>query len=320
LNHYSTDFVSAKEKKEKDSKDQRFNIFSDPETNNTSDPIWPKTDMGWDIVPWGFRRLVTHIHRTYSPPGGIYITENGCAVREDTDADAVNDTFRVEYLQGYLSALQKSISEDGAVVSGYFVWSLLDNFEWAFGYTKRFGIIRVDFKTQERRIKASATLMSKAASSNTVRVPSRILAVSEFTPYSRGPKAAVLNATAAPARLGAPVPDISIEDAKKMLAELKVAYEDEKFQNKLVQAFMAHLVDGNDATLAKTRRNLVFPIQTQVLPKYGFEPTFRGVMAATNKVSSKEFMEDKALYELNIEINNLTREYPQAKALEKATV
>merc|ERR1719188_2649510 len=103
--------------------------FSDQQVTNISDPMWPKTDMGWDVVPWGLKRLLLYIHRTYKPPGGIIITENGTAAREDDETAAKSDNFRIEYFQTYLAQVHAAIVE-GADVRGYFAWSLLDNFEW----------------------------------------------------------------------------------------------------------------------------------------------------------------------------------------------
>jgi len=86
----------------------------------------------------------------------IYITENGCSSDDVVAADGqVYDTDRVMYLNAYLTQLQRSVSE-GAPVKGYFLWSLLDNYEWADGYGKRFGITYVDFKTQKRTPKLSS--------------------------------------------------------------------------------------------------------------------------------------------------------------------
>merc|ERR1712232_1108445 len=104
-------------------------------------------------------------------------------VLEESDEAAENDTKRVAYFQAYLSQLHMAIAE-GADVRGYFAWSFLDNFEWAFGYAKRFGIVRVNYSTQERMPKKSAHLLSEASRLNKVRVPIDILESSHFSPYS----------------------------------------------------------------------------------------------------------------------------------------
>lgn len=98
----------------------------------------------------------------------IYITENGCAADDVSAADgAVNDTDRVMYLRSYLTQLQRATA-DGVPVKGYFQWSLMDNFEWSFGYGQRFGIVYVDFETQRRTPKRSAEYFRAAAARNAV--------------------------------------------------------------------------------------------------------------------------------------------------------
>src|SRR5262249_2310905 len=106
----------------------------------------PKTGMGWEIDPGAFRDQVIEIHQRYGPVP-IYITENGWGGEEKADAKSrVDDVPRARYIADYLKALLEA-REHGADVRGYFVWSLLDNFEWAEGYSKRFGIVRVDYDT-----------------------------------------------------------------------------------------------------------------------------------------------------------------------------
>lgn len=116
----------------------------------------PLTEMGWQITPEGLTNLTLRWHREFGAQiPAIYITENGCAYGDMPDANGeINDVRRIDYLQKHLSALGSAI-EKGAPVKGYFQWSLMDNFEWALGYEKRFGIVYVDFKTQQRIIKNS---------------------------------------------------------------------------------------------------------------------------------------------------------------------
>jgi beta-glucosidase len=114
----------------------------------------PVTDMGWEIYPQGLTELLTRLHRDYPLPP-IYITENGAAFPDQIENGVVDDVARVRYLQDHIAALSKA-KQAGVDVRGYFVWSLLDNFEWASGYAKRFGIIHVDYKTQRRTLKSSA--------------------------------------------------------------------------------------------------------------------------------------------------------------------
>jgi len=312
LNHYSTDFVSAKEGESEKS----ASYFADQEVHTISDPLWAKTHIGWDIVPWGLQRLLCHIQREYKLPEGILITENGCAIREEDAAQSKHDVARTEYLQGYIAQVHRAIQE-GADVRGYFVWSLMDNFEWAFGYTKRFGIVRVDFDTQLRTPKDSAAFYSQVARSNTLQIPEKVLENSEFSPYNtrtvQRKKAAEGQGSKKSAR-----PTLSNEDAKRMLLELSSRYEAPDFQRKMVDAFRRHMMDNDDVALMKSRRMICFPIQADVLPKYGFEPTTRGVAMATALVSSLEFNRDAEVWGLNQRVVYLTKDHPSAVALEGA--
>jgi beta-glucosidase len=111
---------------------------------------YPTTAFGWPVVPDGLSELLTGLKATYGddlPP--VYITENGCSA-----PDGTSDRFRIDYLAGHLGAVRDAIGA-GVDVRGYYVWSLLDNFEWAEGYSQRFGLVRVDFGTQERTPKDS---------------------------------------------------------------------------------------------------------------------------------------------------------------------
>jgi beta-glucosidase len=116
----------------------------------------PTTAFGWPVVPDGLRELLVALRDRYGaalPP--IYITENGCSTADVVAPDGhVHDGARIDYLDGHLRALRLAIDE-GVDVRGYFVWSLLDNFEWAEGYHQRFGLVRVDYDTQRRTPKDS---------------------------------------------------------------------------------------------------------------------------------------------------------------------
>jgi beta-glucosidase len=116
----------------------------------------PRSQMGWAVQPAGFTELLLHLKERYGdalPP--IYITENGTASPDAPGPDgAVRDPDRVSYLDGHLRALRTAM-DGGVDVRGYFCWSLMDNFEWSFGYDMRFGLVHVDFGTQRRVPKAS---------------------------------------------------------------------------------------------------------------------------------------------------------------------
>lgn len=109
-----------------------------------------KSEMDWDIVPEGLTRLLVWMSENYESPE-IYVTENGGAFIDNISDDKMSckDSDRVSYLDSHFSACKKAI-EKGVNLKGYYLWSFLDNFEWAFGYTKRFGIVYVDFDTQKR--------------------------------------------------------------------------------------------------------------------------------------------------------------------------
>jgi beta-glucosidase len=116
---------------------------------------YPTTDFGWPVVPDAFGEILRIFKDRYGdrlPP--IYITENGCAINDDPVDGVVSDQRRIDYLDGYLRSLRAAM-DDGIDVRGYFQWSLLDNFEWAAGYSQRFGLVHVDFGTQVCTPKAS---------------------------------------------------------------------------------------------------------------------------------------------------------------------
>jgi beta-glucosidase len=114
----------------------------------------PLTDMGWEVYPEGLTELLVRVHKDYALPS-IYITENGGAFKDEWVGDKIHDTDRKAYLEQHIAALGDAM-QAGVNIKGYMVWSLLDNFEWAFGYEKRFGIVHVDFATQKRTLKDSA--------------------------------------------------------------------------------------------------------------------------------------------------------------------
>ncbi len=121
------------------------------------DPGPDATQMGWPVTPGGLREILLRVGREYPNAPHLVVTENGAAYPDDDPVGAdgrLEDTARMVYLQRHLEALNQAVAL-GADVRGYFVWSCMDNFEWAFGFTRRFGLIGVDFATQERRPKRS---------------------------------------------------------------------------------------------------------------------------------------------------------------------
>jgi beta-glucosidase len=123
------------------------------------------TAMGWEVYPEGLRDLLVQITRDYAPPA-IYITENGAAFPDVLAEDGtVSDAARQRYLEGHLCMVHEAIGQ-GVPLRGYFCWSLLDNFEWAFGYSKRFGVVYVDYASQGRFIKQSGHWYGEVAARN----------------------------------------------------------------------------------------------------------------------------------------------------------
>ncbi|MCC2594058.1 beta-glucosidase [Tessaracoccus sp. OS52] len=115
----------------------------------------PLTAMGWEVNPDGLRKLLVRLTAEYPDLPPLYITENGAAYDDELVDGRVDDHLRWSFIRAHIEAVAAAV-EQGADVRGYFVWSLLDNFEWAWGYEKRFGIVHVDYQTLERTPKLSA--------------------------------------------------------------------------------------------------------------------------------------------------------------------
>jgi beta-glucosidase len=127
----------------------------------------PRTEFGWEVWPDSLYDMVMRVTRDYERPV-LEVTENGCSYGDAPDEDGlVRDERRIEFYRGYLRALGRAI-RDGADVRGYHAWSLLDNFEWAEGFSQRFGLVWVDFDTGERTIKDSARWYAQVAASGAV--------------------------------------------------------------------------------------------------------------------------------------------------------
>jgi beta-glucosidase len=125
-----------------------------PHARMVSVPDWNLTAMGWEIYADGLEQLLVRLADEYGV-GRIYVTENGSAWPDEIEPDGnVEDNDRIAYLEQHLDACLRAVRH-GAPVAGYFAWSLLDNFEWAYGYAKRFGLVHVDYPSQRRTIKAS---------------------------------------------------------------------------------------------------------------------------------------------------------------------
>ena len=153
VNYYADNFINPP--KADTPEPTSPNAFPFAQKYDSSAPL-PHTDMGWPITPDGLYDLLSRINRDWPMVTNISITENGAAFPESPDSDGiVFDERRVAYLDAHLHAVAEAIA-DGAPVKSYFAWSLLDNFEWAEGYDKRFGLVHVDFDTLVRTLKNSA--------------------------------------------------------------------------------------------------------------------------------------------------------------------
>jgi beta-glucosidase len=140
VNNYTSPLVAA------DSNGGRSQIVRRPDVD--------RTDMGWEVVPDGLGDLLRRLHRDYAP-AALYVTENGAAFADVRGHDGqVNDPERRAFLEAYIDAAGRAVA-DGVPLRGYFTWSLLDNFEWAWGYWKRFGLVYIDYATLERVPKGS---------------------------------------------------------------------------------------------------------------------------------------------------------------------
>jgi len=143
INYYSRGIIRSDKVSEEDNEPVLITTQGEP------------TDMGWEVYPDGIRALLVRLHEEYGF-GPLYITENGAAYSTGPDElGRVRDTLRRQYLEEHLKACHQAM-EAGVPLAGYFAWSLMDNFEWAFGYEKRFGLVHVDYETQRRTPKDSA--------------------------------------------------------------------------------------------------------------------------------------------------------------------
>ncbi|NMP22889.1 GH1 family beta-glucosidase [Sulfobacillus harzensis] len=135
-------------------------VYDDPGDSfmglgNVPVPLDRMTDMGWEVHPNSLYRLLMRLNREYTQIP-LFITENGAAYPDVVSEDGhVHDIDRIEFVRSHLEAARQAIAE-GSTLKGYYLWSLMDNFEWAFGYSKRFGIVYVDYATQKRILKDSA--------------------------------------------------------------------------------------------------------------------------------------------------------------------
>jgi beta-glucosidase len=129
-------------------------------------PVLPQTDMGYEAAPHALGDFVRFVSQEYGRPP-IHVTENGVCDNTPPEDGVLDDQRRIELLRGFLAGLARAI-QDGADVRGYYQWSLLDNFEWAFGTSRRFGLLWTDFETLARIPKRSARFYAEVIESNGV--------------------------------------------------------------------------------------------------------------------------------------------------------
>jgi beta-glucosidase len=125
-----------------------------PHGAEMQNPASGYTAMGWEVFPHGLNDILKRFHHDYAPKA-IYVAENGAAYDDQVVAGEVNDEARRAYLEAHLAAAEQAMAE-GVPLVAYLVWSLLDNYEWGWGYSRRFGIVHVDYETQRRTPKKSA--------------------------------------------------------------------------------------------------------------------------------------------------------------------
>jgi beta-glucosidase len=162
VNYYSDSFLNTPTAEQVEKNEGTF-VF--PINSDGTSPA-PHTDMGWPITPAGLGDLLIRIHNSWPEISDIAITENGVAYDDEPDDQGVvNDQRRVDYLLSHLESVSRAI-EAGSPVKSYYYWSLMDNFEWAEGYAKRFGIVHINFETLQRTPKLSAQVYSRVIASN----------------------------------------------------------------------------------------------------------------------------------------------------------
>ena len=154
LNYYTRGIIRSQEIPE--AQNARPTVVRGPEV----------TEMDWEVYPEGLYEMLMQLKTEYPFPA-YYVTENGAAYVDEPGPDGVHDPKRLAYLKAHFEQAARAIA-DGVPLKGYFVWSLMDNFEWAWGYTRRFGIVYVDYETQERTPKSSALWYRRVIAANGV--------------------------------------------------------------------------------------------------------------------------------------------------------
>lgn len=165
INYYFNTRIGHRVAKDHESRVRVIDMFTDLAVEGSSNGAL--TDMGWQITPHGLADLLVRWTREYGERlPQLFITENGCAFDDEPGADGeVHDSRRIQYLNDHIKSVENALDR-GANVGGYFQWSLMDNFEWAAGYSMRFGIVHVDYQTQKRTLKDSARFYEQVIATN----------------------------------------------------------------------------------------------------------------------------------------------------------
>lgn len=159
LNHYSSMIAKSPPNPPNFS-----GYWADQYVTLTSDPSWNKTFMGWNVVPDGGRQMLLWLDKRYNHPL-LFVTENGMSSDESDLEHSLNDNSRKEYLNDYIRGFGQALNQ-GVNLRGYFAWSLMDNFEWEYGTSKRFGLVHVNYSTLVRTPKLSADWYKMTIQSN----------------------------------------------------------------------------------------------------------------------------------------------------------
>lgn len=159
LNHYSSLLAAAPRNAPTYS-----GYWADQNVLLSDDPTREKTFMGWNVVPDGAREMLLWLDKRYNHPL-IFVTENGMAADEPDYEHSLHDNSRKEYLEGYIGGFGEALNQ-GVNLGGYFAWSLMDNFEWEYGFSKRFGLVHVNYTTLVRTPKLSADWYKRTIETN----------------------------------------------------------------------------------------------------------------------------------------------------------
>jgi len=241
---------------------------SDISVNFTSDTAWRKNEMGWNVIPDGLRRMLVWVSERYGNPV-LYVTENGSAEIDEVPegGGVVEDGKRTDYLRRHLVACARAIQERGVDLRGYFAWSVMDNFEWQFGYQRRFGLLRVDFDSLGRAPKRSGLFYGETIESN-----GRNLALKR---QHKKRSAHHQDKRASPSGSASKLVEMASEDTRRSLLERTLSSDQRSQEKSRPWTFMGSIL-GVDAVQAGASRSSVRPVRqlpSRLLIGYGSDCT-----------------------------------------------